>query len=177
MQLGSEGEHPGQSHAGLRQIALEDQHHWCPRENIDCKLGFWSSLCSVINFKFHHDTINQHHLCFGHIFIHFPSNHSPSHYSFKPYSVFLTHVGIANMKSKIIASHRHFFVDVIILSLKYFKDIFKYIYIYIYMLYSLSLANCKQPRKHNRLYRLLLFAMFFFSVDIRSNQVRVDLSM
>ena len=47
------------------------------------------------------------------------------------------------------------------------------------MLYSLSLAKCKQPRKHNRLYRLLLFAMFFFffSVDIRSNQVRVDLSM
>ena len=82
-----------------RQIALDDQHHWCPIKNIDCKLGFWSSLCSAISFKFHHNTISQHHLCFvidSFIFIqtivhlitpsnhspsHFPSNHSPSCYS------------------------------------------------------------------------------------------------
>ena len=43
----------------------------------------------------------------------------------------------------------------------------------IYLFYYLSLANCKL-RKCNRLYRLLLSAMFF-SIDIRSNHVRVDL--
>ena len=43
----------------------------------------------------------------------------------------------------------------------------------IYLFYYLSLANCKL-RKCNRLYRLLLPAMFF-SIDIRSNHVRVDL--
>ena len=53
-----------------------------PRENTDCKLGFLSSLCSAISFKFHHDIINQHCLCFCHSFIHFPS-----HYSFKPQSI------------------------------------------------------------------------------------------
>ena len=44
------------------------------------------------------------------------------------------------------------------------------------MLYSLSLANGIQLRMRNRLYRWSLFSMFFFfSVDIRSNQFRVDL--
>ena len=52
-----------------------------------------------------------------------------------------------------------------------FKDIYKYI-----MLYSLSLANCKQLRKYYRFYRSSLSAgfFFFFSIDFRSNQFRVD---
>ena len=73
----------------VRQINWDGQHHWCPKENIDCKLGFLSSLCSAISFKFHHDINNKHHLCFCHSFIHFPSHHSPSHYSFKPWSISL----------------------------------------------------------------------------------------
>ena len=36
-------------------------------------------------------------------------------------------------------------------------------YSWICLLYSLSLANCKQLRKCNRLYRLLLSATFFFN--------------
>ena len=56
----------------VRQIALYDQHHWCPRENIDCKLGFWSSLFSVIDFailKFHHDIITQPHITYAFVII------------------------------------------------------------------------------------------------------------
>ena len=51
---------------------------------------------------------------------------------------------------------------------KNFKDIF------IYILFSLSLANSKQLRKCNHFYRLSLSAMSF-SIDIRSNQFRVNL--
>ena len=50
------------------------------------------------------------------------------------------------------------------------KDIFKFMYI----LYSSFLVNCKQLRKCNRPYRSLQSATFF-SIDIRSNQFRVDL--
>ena len=46
-----------------------------------------------------------------------------------------------------------------------------------YKLYSLSLTNCEQLRKCNCLYRSSLSVMFFFSIDIRSNQFRFDLIM
>ena len=55
-----------------------------------------------------------------------------------------------------------------------FQGILKIFLKTVYKLYSLSLANCKQLRKCNHVYWLLLFAMLF-SVDIRSNQLRVDL--
>ena len=32
--------HALKQYANERQIALDDQNHWCPGENIDCKLGF-----------------------------------------------------------------------------------------------------------------------------------------
>ena len=103
---------------------------------------------------------------------------------------------IADVKSKIIVSRWHFFADVIFFATskvqsyqnlytqtntcslhisRNFKDIFiVFILKTIYMLRSLSLENCKQLRKWNRLYRSSLSAMFF-SIDIRSNQFRVDL--
>ena len=100
---------------------------------------------------------------------------------------------IADVKSKIIESRRHFFADVIFFTTwkvqnyqnktgknpniqtntyllhisSNFKDIFKYIC-------AFTSANCKQLRKWNRLYRSSLFAVFL-KVDIRSNQFRVDL--
>ena len=91
------------------------------------------------------------------------------------------------MKSKIIISCLQFFVHVIFSATSnaqnyqnktgekflcsnkcvlttYFKE-FEVINIYaqIYMLYSLSLANCKQLIKCNHLYQSSLFVMFLFS--------------
>ena len=58
----------------VRQIALDDQHHWCPRENIHCKSGFWSSLFC---YWYHntqvpswHHRSTLHHLFFCHSIIH-----------------------------------------------------------------------------------------------------------
>ena len=57
----------------VRQIASDDQHHWCPRENIDCKLRLQSSLCSVIDFRtlnFHFTPdilLDVHHVFFNNI--------------------------------------------------------------------------------------------------------------
>ena len=99
-----------------------------------------------------------------------------------------------NVKCKTIVSRRHFFADVIFSATSkvqnyqnktpeksfypskyvlttYLKEFQRHFQIYLF--YYLSLANCKL-RKCNRLYRLLLSAMFF-SIDIRSNHVRVDL--
>ena len=81
---------------------------------------------------------------------------------------------IANVKNKIIVSCQHFFADVIfsatvkipipkqIWAHYIFQGILK-TFLNIYMLYSLSLENCKQLRKWNRIYRSLLPAMFFFN--------------
>ena len=91
---------------------------------------------------------------------------------------------IADVKSKIIVSCWHFFADVIFSATSkiqnyqnktgekslypskyvlttYFKEFYGYFQIYI--LYSLSLANCKQVKKCNRLYQSSLSAMFFFN--------------
>ena len=100
---------------------------------------------------------------------------------------------IADVKSKIIVSRQHFFADVIFSATSkvqnyqnktgekslypskymlttYFKKFQRFKYIS----FILSLANCKQLRMCNRLYRSRLSAMFFL-VDIRSNQFRVYL--
>ena len=113
-------------------------------------------------------------------------------------TVFLTHVGIRQMptwlttrKAKLLYHVSTFLPSWLFLSLEKFKTIkikpeqnpytngnacllhisrnFKDIFKYIYICFALSLANCKQLRKCNRLYRP---SLCFFS---RSNQFRVDL--
>ena len=92
---------------------------------------------------------------------------------------------IADVKSKIIVSCRHFFAEMIFSATSkvqnyqnksrenslypnkwslHISRIFKHFQIY--LLYPLSLANCKQLRKHNCLYWLSLSPMFF-SINIR----------
>ena len=105
---------------------------------------------------------------------------------------------IADVKSKIIVSRRHFFDEVIFSATSkvqnyqnktgekslnpnkyvlttYFKEFFQR-YFQIYMIYSLSLANCKHVRTRNRLYRSSLSAMFCFNrYQIQSVQSRFDI--
>ena len=109
----------------------------------------------------------------------------------KTNSVFLNHVGIRQMptwlptwKAKSLYHVGTFLPTWFFLPLGKFKTIkipkpkqirAHYIFQGILKIFSnvYALANCKQLKKCNRLYRSSLSA--FFSIDIRSNQFRVDL--
>ena len=122
-------------------------------------------------------------------------SHTQVFRTFSRILVFLTHVGIRQMptwlptwKAKSLYHVGTFSPTLFFLPFQKFKTItikpqkIPYTppkifqrYFQIYLLYSLSLANCKLMRKyHSRNWSSLSF-MFFFSIEIRSNQFRVYL--